>query len=157
MRANDIPTRAKRRIRNDHRQAACGEFEHRILRDGVHDDVVEDDQLAHLEALIANTENVRDRRREELADTDEDYAAEIARSIEHLQGTVTRRVMEICAERCRVVLVDGDEWVEEGWEDADEVAAAKREATNWILEHREVCERIWGDEDVSAQGVPADV
>lgn len=157
MRGNRIPTRAKRRIRNDHRKTATNEFSHRILRDGVHDDIVEDDQLAHLEGVIANAENVRDRRREELANTDEDYAAEVARSIEHLQGTVQRRVLEVCAERCRMVLVDGDDWVEKDWVDVEDVESAKAEAVNWILEHREVCERLWDDdEDVPVAGVMAD-
>ena len=158
MRGNRIHTRASRRIRSDHRDAALEEFDHRILRDGVYEDVIQDGQLAHLEGAIADLEDVRDRRRAELADTDEDYAAEVARSIEHLQGTACRRVEEICAERCRSVLVDGDEWVEEDWEERDDVDAAKREAANWLLEHREACERLWGatdPEDVRASVLDA--
>ena len=147
MRGNRIHTRASRRIRSDHRDAALEEFDHRILRDGVYEDVIQDGQLAHLEGAIADLEDVRDRRRAELADTDEDYAAEVARSIEHLQGTACRRVEEICAERCRSVLVDGDEWVDEGWEDPDDVDAAKREAATWLLANADACNRLWSAEE----------
>ncbi|RDZ61401.1 hypothetical protein C5B90_19200 [Haloferax sp. Atlit-12N] len=147
MRGNDIHSRAARRVRVDHRSTATDEFDHRILCDGVHDDVVEDDQLAQLEDAIATVEDVRDERRRELGDTD-DYDARVesdtASAALQLHDVVDQRVMEICAERCRAVLVDGDEWVEEGWEDASEVEAAKREATNWLLEHPETCKRLWG-------------
>lgn len=150
MRGNRIHTRAKRRIRNDHRQAAVNEFDHRILADGVHDDIVEDQQLAETEDAIAKLEDQRDRRRDELAETTTDHAAEIVRSIEHLQGTARQRVMELCAIRCDTVLADGDEWVDEGWEDADAVQAAKHEAAQWLIEHADVRTRLWGEEGPDA-------
>lgn len=151
MRGNDIHPRASRRIRTDHRNAALDEFETRLLEDGVHDDIVEDMQLALLEEAIATAEDARDRRREELADTDEDYSSEVVRAVEHVQGTVRRRIEEICAERCRFVLVDGDDWLDEGWVDQEVLEAAKREASNWLLEHEAVTQRLWGgDEPVEA-------
>lgn len=147
MRGNDIHSRAARRVRGDHRSTATSEFDHRILCDGVHDDVVEDDQLAQLEDVAARLEDVRDDRRNELGETDDydaSYGTELANSLVDLPTVIDQRVMEICAERCRIVLVDGDEWVERGWEDASEVEAAKREASNWLLEHPEACKRLWG-------------
>lgn len=147
MRGNDIHPRAARRIRSDHRDVALDEFESGMLRDGVHDDIVEDTQLAQLEDAIAHAEDARDCRRAELADGDEDFSREIVRAVEHVQGTVRRRIMEICAERCRVVLVDGDDWLAEGWVEADELEAAKREAANWLLEHEAVTRRLWDESD----------
>ncbi|WEL29825.1 hypothetical protein [Haloferax volcanii] len=143
MRGNDIHSRAAKRVRADHRPAATGEFDHRILCDGVHDDIVEDDQLVQLEDAIATLEDVRDTRRNELGNGDE-LTTDTVDAITRLQDEADRRVMEVCAERCRAVLVDGDEWVGEGWEEASEVESAKREATNWLLEHPEACKRLWG-------------
>lgn len=143
MRGNDIPPTASRRIRNDHRTTATDEFEHRLLRDGVHDDIVEDDQLARLEHALALTEEVTDLR---IGGTALDYLAGLDDAAGALTDEIDARVMEVCAERCRRVLKDGDDWVERGWEDARDVEAAKREAVNWLLEHRGVCRRLWGDE-----------
>jgi len=145
MRGNDIHGRAAKRVRNDHRRRALDEFDHRILADGVHDDIVEDDQLAHLEDAIAKLEDTRDRRRSELA-TD-DPGAGIANSLDGLQETARERVMEVCAERARTVLDDGDEWVAEGYEDREEVEAAKREAATWLLANDEVTRRVYGGTD----------
>ncbi|WP_435065908.1 hypothetical protein [Halobaculum sp. EA56] len=147
MRGNRIHPRASRHIK-DHRSEAIDRFEHRILKDGLHDDVVEDTQLAHLEDALAQVEDVRDRRREELADDlDDDPSAEIANAVEALHEPIADRVDELCAERCRAVLVDGDEWVDEGWEDREAVEAAKREATAWLLAHEDVTRRLWADEE----------
>ncbi|MFC7202840.1 hypothetical protein ACFQJC_04885 [Haloferax namakaokahaiae] len=159
MRGNRIHSRASKRIRNDHRTTATDEFEHRILRDGVHDDIVEDGQLAQLEDAIATLEDVRDERRRELGGDDEydaSQGAEVASSVVTLHDIVSHRVQEICAERCRIVLLDGDEWVEEGYEEADAVAEAKREASNWLLEHPDVCERLWGDSTPDIDALEAD-
>lgn len=148
MRGNRIPTRAKRRIRNDHRTTATDEFEHRILIDCVFDDVVEDQQLAMLEESIARLEDARDQRRDDLAEPDVGSCSDLATAVEAMHDPPRARVMEICAERCRTVLIDGDDWVERGWEDAEEMATAKREAATWLLEHPDVRARLWGsDED----------
>lgn len=152
MRGLDIPPRASRRIRNDHRRTATSEFHHRVLADGVHDDIVEDTQLAQLEDAIATAENARDRRRNELADTGTDYAEDVAWSIEHLQAVARRRVMEVCAECCRTVLVDGQAWVDEGWEDQADVDAAKREAAAWLLAHEFITERTFDTSPVANSG-----
>jgi len=147
MRGNRIHSRAKRRVQS-HRSEAVDRFDHRILADGLHDDIVEDQQLAQLEDAVAKIEDVRDRRREELADDlDEDPSAEIAAAVETLHEPIADRVDELCAERCKAVLVDGDEWVEEGWEDEDDVLAAKREANTWILDHEDVARRLWTTEE----------
>lgn len=145
MRGRDIHARASKRISNDHRQTALDEFQHRILRNGVHDDIVEDAQLAHLEDAIAKLEDTRDRRRSELAG---DYpAAGITDSLDDLQKTARERVMEICAERARIVLDDGDAWVAEGYEEEADVEAAKREAATWLLANDEATRRVYGGTD----------
>lgn len=147
MRGNNIHTRAARRVRTDDRDLALEEFDAKLLRDGVHDDIVEDSQLAELEDAIASIEDARDQRRDALAESDADPAGELARSVEDLQDTVRHRVMEVCADRCRVVLVDGDNWLDEGWVDQADLVAAKREAANWLLEHEDVTDRLWTEED----------
>jgi hypothetical protein len=152
MRGHDIHGRGARRIRSDHRQTAIDEFHHRILRDGVHDDIVEDAQLAHLEDAIAKLEDTRDRRRREL-ETDADPAQAVVDAIEDLQETARERVMEVCAMRARIVLVDGDVWVQEGYEDEADVEAAKREAATWLVANDDVTKRTFGgmDEAVSEE------
>ena len=152
MRGHDIPPRASRRIRSDHTSTATSEFDHRLLKDGVHDDILEDTQLALLEDAIATAEDARDRRREELADTEADYGHEVAWSVEHLQSVVGRRVMEVCAERCHTVLVDGDEWVAEGWEDQEDVDAAKQEAATWLLDREAVTARTFDENPADSTG-----
>jgi len=144
MRGHDIPPTAAKRIRNDHRTTATDEFEHQLLADGVYDDIVEDEQLARVEAAIATAEQVSDLRVDGLEGVD--YCGDIDRAVGRLREMVRPRIMEVCAKRCRAVLVDGDNYVEEGWREAEAVAAAKREAANWLLEHREVCRRLWGEE-----------
>ncbi|UIO98915.1 hypothetical protein Hbl1158_10250 [Halobaculum sp. CBA1158] len=144
MRGNDTHPRAGRRI-TDHRSEATDRFEHRILKDGLHDDIVEDAQLAQFEDAVATIENVRDTRREDF-DGDGDPGEAIADAVEQLHEPIADRVDELCAERCRTVLVDGDEWVEEGWEDPEDVEEAKREATSWLTHHGDVARRLW-DED----------
>jgi len=145
MRGNDIHGRASKRIRNDHRRRALDEFNHRILADGVHDDIIEDDQLAHLEDAIAKLEDTRERRRGEL--DSEDAGADIAGSLDGLQETARKRVMEICAERARVVLDDGDDWVAKGYEDAEDVQEAQQEAATWLVANDEVTRRVFGGTD----------
>jgi len=141
MRGKRIHSRARRRVRN-HASRAVDRFEHRILADGVYDDVLEDTQLAHLEDAVAKIEDARDRRREELADElDADPSSGIADAVEQLQKPIADRINEVCAERCRAVIVDGDEWVAEGWEDADDVAAAKEEARRWLQDNIDAAER----------------
>ncbi|WP_338756500.1 hypothetical protein V9T20_12525 (plasmid) [Halobacterium salinarum] len=148
MRGNDIHSRAAKRIRNDHRQRALDQFDHRILADGVHDDIVEDDQLAHLEDAIAKLEDTRDRRRGELPSDDSDPGAGIADSLDGLQETARERVMEICAERARSVLDDGDDWVAAGYEDAEDVEEAQQEAATWLVANAEATRRVFGGTDV---------
>lgn len=143
MRGNNTPPTASRRIRNDHRDTATDEFDHHLLADGVHDDIVEDAQLARLEHARALTEAAHDRRTDETA---LDYCAGLDTATGKLLTQIDARVMEVCAERCRRVLVDGDDWVRREWHDADEVDATKREASTWLLEHPDVGERLWGDE-----------
>lgn len=145
MRGNRIHSRADRRVKN-HRSEAVEQFDHRILADGVHDDIVEDDQLAQLEDAVATIEDVRDERRSAL-DGEGDPADAIANAVEQLHDPIADRVDEIAAERCRTVLVDSDEWVAKGWEDRDEVDAAKREAANWLLEHEDVTRRLWTEDN----------
>lgn len=148
MRGHDLHPRASRRIR-DHEDTAIDVFGHRLLQDGVAEDVLEDDQLARIEQAIATAEDARDQRRAALADDadvpiDVDYGADIAATLEPLQRTARRRVDELCAERCRVTIEAGDDWVARGHADADEVAAAQREARAWLLEHPDVCGRLEG-------------
>lgn len=155
MRGNRIHTRAERRVR-EHARDASERFDHRILADGVHDDVLEDLQLAVLEDAVVDLEHVRDDRREELNDGGDPSAA-LFEAVESVQPVVDDRVDELCAERCRIVLVDGDEWTEDGPEDAEDVDAAKREATNWLLEREEVTRRLWGDSEEPIVGAEEEV
>lgn len=151
-RGNDVHTRAARRIREHSRQAAEA-FESQPIRDGLHDDVLEDTQLAQLEDAIAEMEDLRDRRRtDENADAPVDPTADVVDAIETLQTTVDHRLAELQAERCRTVLDDGAEWVARGWCDREAVAEATAEATTWLLEHHEVCLRAFGEVPVDGAG-----
>lgn len=148
-RGHDIPTRAERRIRQDHTDTATGEFDHQLLSDGVWEDVLEDTQLAQLEDAIATAENARDRRRGELDDTSEDHGLLVASGLGDLQAVVRKRVMELCAERAHLALEDGDQWAEEGHFSAGLVEDAQAEAAAWLREHPDVCQRVFDTSEPS--------
>lgn len=144
MRGNDIPAPARREISGRLRELATGQFEHRILADGVHDDVVEDGQLAQLmDAAVTAGHAVE--RREAQHDTVDADTADAAAAAERLRQVAETRVLEICAERCFAVLDDGHVWVEKGWEDRDDMRTAQQEAAAWLCDHRDVCVRVLGD------------
>ncbi|GGM64039.1 hypothetical protein J2752_000481 [Halarchaeum rubridurum] len=148
MRGQDIHPRAARRIRSDHTSTAPSEFRHRVLADGVHDDVLEDSQLATLEDAIASLEDVRDERRETLRGAG-DQGRTAGEPLPDLHRQARDRVRELCAARAGVVLADGDTWVAEGFEDAADVAAATREAAAWLRAHPDVRERVFEDDPLS--------
>jgi len=145
MRGNDIPTTAARRIRTDHRPTATNEFESRLLSDGVDEAVLEDTQLARLEAARAEVEEAYQTRTDDLDAVD--YDAELDGIADSIGTEIQTRIMEVCAEACARVLDRGAEWVDEDWEDVPTVMAAKSEAVAWLRDHPEVCERLWGRRD----------
>jgi hypothetical protein len=143
-RGNDIHVRASRRIRNDHTDRAADEFDHQLLSDGVRERVLQDTQLAQLEDAIATTENARERRRAELDGQSQDHGAPVASAMDELQAVVRQRVMELCAEQATTALEDGDQWAEEADHISEEdVEAVQAEAATWLLDHPDVCQRVF--------------
>lgn len=148
MRGNRLSPGATSLI-HELRADAVDRFDARLICDGLHDDVQEDDQLAALAQAVAEIDHAHDVR-ERAVDEDEtnipslcDHAHDV------LKRTLDPRLAEVIAERCRVILVDGDDWLEQGWVEADELATAKREAANWLLEHDDVTERLWEESPVT--------
>lgn len=143
------PTATK--IVNSLAREAAERFDAVLLHNLLADSVPEDDQLMALANAVAEAQHARDVRTREYDGSDAATIAGLCEDAEDiLHRTLGERLVECIAEECRVVLTDGDDWLQEGHVDADELDAAKREAANWLLEHEDVTRRLWGPDAPAA-------
>lgn len=127
------------------RDEAVDRFDARLLCDGLHDHVGEDDQLLALANAVAEAQHARDVREREFDGEDNGIIGDCCESAEdQLHETLGHRLVEVIAEECRTILLEGDDWREEGWADQRDVAEAQLEAARHLNARPELCRRLWG-------------
>jgi hypothetical protein len=110
------------------------DFEADPLHITVHNEIIEDDQLAQLcdaaiEASIASD------RREGIHGEDGPGVENLSEAWGRIAYVARQRALEVVAEACATVVQDGDQWIEEGRWNAETIHEAQAEAREWMQAH----------------------
>lgn len=151
-RGNDIAPGAASRQR-ELADTAATDFDASPIHNRVHDDIVEDQQLAVLLDAAARTREASEYRDNLASPTRTDDLDQAADRISHVARD---RRHEIVAQACASIITEGDTWAAEGHWDRETVAAAQREARDWLQVNTNAAERV-GVLDVLADADPLEV
>jgi hypothetical protein len=128
----------------------ANDFDAVPLHNTVHDELTDVDQLARLCEAVNAAETATDCRQRAHGETGAG-----SDDLESAWGTLShvarQRALEVVAASCITIVQDGDQWVADGYSDAETMADARQEARNRMRAHTTELERIGGIEEVPDQ------
>jgi hypothetical protein len=132
-RGNDVSPQASRRVRELSSRFAES-FDAAAIHNTVHDDVLEDQDLALMLDAAFRAEEV-----EKYREADDDVADALLKGWGKLSWAAEQRVQEVVAQSCATVIQEGDDWTD-AWDEAA-IAAAKHEAREWLQVNTNAADR----------------
>ena len=134
-RGNDVSPKASRRVREISSRFAES-FDAAAIHNTVHDDVLEDQDLALMLDAAFRAEEV-----EEYREADDEVAEALLEAWGKLSWATEQRAQEVVAQSCATVIQEGDQWAAEGHWDDDEIAVAQHEAREWLQVNTNAADR----------------
>jgi hypothetical protein len=129
----DRPVASTRRQR-EFADGMASDFEYVPVHNTVHDEILDDDQLAWL-CDAAATVSIASDLRERSYGEDGKYVENLEEIWGRLDYIARQRALEVVAEACATVIQDGEQWAEDGHWDAETIHKAQDEARQWMRWH----------------------
>lgn len=123
------------------------EFETLPLQNGIYDALLEDEQLAGLCDAAAEAAAASEQR--ERFSEDAEYLEDLKEAWGILSHIVRQRALEVVADTCVTIIHDGDQWIEDGHWDTEEIHDAIQEAREWTQTYTNPVNRVYRLAEVS--------
>ncbi|KZX49309.1 hypothetical protein [Haloarcula sp. K1] len=110
-----------------------------VLQDRVYESISQDEQLKRFCDAAAYADTAADYWPEP---SDDELTSAAHQAWGRLSHAARERALEVVAECCVEVIIDGDEWADTDHVDAEDVTVAQRRARDWLQSHTNIAVRV---------------